>query len=295
MKSDEWLEADGLGGFASGTVSGIRTRRYHALLLTATKPPSGRVVLVNGFDAWVETERGTFSLSSQLYNPDVMHPDGARRIEQFRADPWPQWTYSLEDGTKIQFELFACNGSSITVLAWRLLTPKAKVILSFRPFLSGRDYHSTHHENGAFQFEPQIQGKRLVWHPYSGLPGIIVLSNGEYHHQPNWYRNFLYEQEGARGLDFLEDLAAPGIVSWDIARGEAVCIIAAERFENDLLSLDSSPEKLATDLRRAELSAAPEIFFTSGALRGRLLGQTRKRQNNCRGLSLVYRLGTGHV
>jgi glycogen debranching enzyme len=50
MKDDEWLEADGLGGFATGTVSGIRTRRYHALLLTATKPPSGRVVLVNGFD-----------------------------------------------------------------------------------------------------------------------------------------------------------------------------------------------------------------------------------------------------
>ena len=95
MKNDEWLEADGLGGFASGTVSGIRTRRYHALLLAATKPPSGRVVLVNGFDAWVETEDGTFSLSSQLYNPDVMHPDGARRIEEFKADPWPQWIYSL--------------------------------------------------------------------------------------------------------------------------------------------------------------------------------------------------------
>ena len=55
MKQDEWLEADGLGGFASGTVSGIRTRRYHALLLTATKPPAGRLVLVNGFDASVET------------------------------------------------------------------------------------------------------------------------------------------------------------------------------------------------------------------------------------------------
>ncbi|PYN18882.1 MAG: hypothetical protein DMD99_26605, partial [Candidatus Rokuibacteriota bacterium] len=48
----EWLEADGLGGFASGTVSGMRTRRYHALLLTAITPPTGRFVLVNGFDAW---------------------------------------------------------------------------------------------------------------------------------------------------------------------------------------------------------------------------------------------------
>lgn len=253
MKNDEWLEADGLGGFASGTVSGIRTRRYHAILLTATKPPSGRVVLVNGFDAWVETEGGTFSLSSQLYTPDVMHPDGLRRIEQFKADPWPQWIYALEDGTKIQFELFARNGASVTVLAWRLLTPKVKTILSFRPSLSGRDYHSMHHENSAFHFEPQIQGKRLVWYPYTGIPGIIVLSNGEYLHQPDWYRNFLYEQERARGLDFTEDLAAPGTVSWDLARGEAVCVLAAEGFENGLLTPESSPEKLAADLRRAEL------------------------------------------
>ena len=52
--SREWLEADGLGGFASGTADGIRTRRYHAILLSATAPPSGRMVLVNGFEAWVD-------------------------------------------------------------------------------------------------------------------------------------------------------------------------------------------------------------------------------------------------
>jgi predicted glycogen debranching enzyme len=253
MKDDEWLEGEGLGGFASGTVSGIRTRRYHALLLTATKPPSGRLVLVNGFDAWIETEGGTFSLSSQLYNPDVMYPDGARRIEQFKADPWPQWIFALEDGTKIQFELFACNGASVTVLLWRALNQKGKAILSFRPFFSGRDYHSMHHENGAFHFEPQVRGKQLVWHPYAGVPGIVAFSNGEYLHQPVWYRNFLYEQERARGLDFTEDLAAPGIISWDLARGEAVCIFAAEGFDNGLLRSDRPTDKLAADLRRTEL------------------------------------------
>jgi predicted glycogen debranching enzyme len=253
VKNDEWLEADGLGGFASGTVSGIRTRRYHAILLTATKPPSGRVVLVNGFDAWVESEGEIFSLSSQLYNPDVMHPGGARMIEQFRADPWPQWIYSLEDGTEIQFELFAYNGASVTVLAWRLLTPKKKAVLSFRPFLSGRDYHSMQQENGAFRFDPQVDGKRLVWHPYPGLPGIIVLSNGEYRHQPDWYRNFLYEQEHARGLDFSEDLAAPGVITWDLSPGEAACILGAEGFENGLLASDTPAEKLAADLRGTEL------------------------------------------
>jgi glycogen debranching enzyme len=87
----EWIEADGLGGFASGTVSGIRSRRYHAVLLTATTPPAGRMVLVNGFDAWVETPNGTVALSSQRYGPDVIHPDGATRIESFEYEPWPRW------------------------------------------------------------------------------------------------------------------------------------------------------------------------------------------------------------
>ena len=83
----EWLEADGLGGFASGTVSGIRSRRYHALLLTATTPPAGRMVLVNGFDAWVETSRGTFAISSQRYGPDVIHPNRgfSNRVISIRA------------------------------------------------------------------------------------------------------------------------------------------------------------------------------------------------------------------
>ena len=76
----EWLETDGLGGFASGTTSGIRTRRYHALLLVATTPPTGRMVLVNGFDAWLDTPLGSFALSTQRYAPGVVHPDGERWI-----------------------------------------------------------------------------------------------------------------------------------------------------------------------------------------------------------------------
>ena len=95
----EWLEADGLGGFASGTVSGVRTRRYHALLLTATTPPTGRVVLVNGFDAWVDAGGRTTALTTQRYAPDVLHPDGASRIEAFASEPWPTWQFAVGDGT----------------------------------------------------------------------------------------------------------------------------------------------------------------------------------------------------
>ena len=72
----EWLEADGLGGFASGTTSGIRSRRYHALLLVATTPPTGRMVLVNGLDAWIERpgEPDEY-LTRQRYAPGIVAPE----------------------------------------------------------------------------------------------------------------------------------------------------------------------------------------------------------------------------
>src|SRR5215468_8247651 len=106
----EWLEADGRGGFASGTAAGIRTRRYHALLLVATTPPTGRMVLVNGFDAWATTPGGTSALSSQIYTPDVTHPDGAARIASFVPEPWPTWTFRLGDGIVIEHEIFVAHG-----------------------------------------------------------------------------------------------------------------------------------------------------------------------------------------
>ena len=88
----EWLEADGLGGFASGTVGGERTRRYNALLLTATTPPTGRVVLVNGIEASVETGAGAVPLTTQRYTPDVQHPGGWRRIAARASNPVPAVT-----------------------------------------------------------------------------------------------------------------------------------------------------------------------------------------------------------
>jgi predicted glycogen debranching enzyme len=113
----EWLEADGCGGFASGTVSGIRTRRYHALLLVATTPPTRRMVLVNGFDASVSTPAGTFAITSQRYAPGLTHPDGRQRMASFEPEPWPRWTYRLEDGTVVEQEIFVSHGAD-AVTRW---------------------------------------------------------------------------------------------------------------------------------------------------------------------------------
>ncbi|HVM94904.1 MAG TPA: glycogen debranching enzyme N-terminal domain-containing protein, partial [Candidatus Acidoferrales bacterium] len=230
----EWLEADGLGGFASGTVSGTRTRRYHALLLTATTPPTGRLVLVNGFDAWVETANGLFPISSQLYTPGVTHPGGADSIESFSHEPWPCWTFRLPDGTRIKQEIVVEHGTAVTSVTWRLMEPRDGVRLSLRPFLSGRDYHALHHENPAFRFDAEVGRGRVTWHPYEQLPGIVSLFNGQYEHSPDWYRNFQYDEERARGLDFVEDLATPGVLRWSLSDGEAVWLLAADGSESAL-------------------------------------------------------------
>ena len=258
----EWLEPDGLGGFASGTVGGIRTRRYHAVLLTALKPPTGRVVLVNGYDTWVDSPNGSFALSSQLYGPGFTYPDGARRVESFALDPWPRWTFSLEDGAKVQQELFMLKGAAVTALSWRLVNPRSGLTLSLRPFISGRDYHSLHHENPVFNFAAQQNNGKIVWHPYEGLPGIIALSNGGYRQQPDWYRNFLYEEERNRGLDYAEDLATPGVFHWDLAAGEAVLILAAEGNERGVLSAPMPAASCIESLRERE-RARRKTFSTA--------------------------------
>src|SRR6516165_12483565 len=168
----EWLEADGLGGFASGTVSGIRTRRYHASLLTATTPPAGRMVLVNGFDAWVETSRGAFAISSQRYGPDVIHPDGASRVESFEHEPWPRWRYKIDDNIVVEQELLVPKGESAVLMSWRVVsaTDEASIKLKVRPFLSGRDFHATHRENGAFKFSAEQNGECVTFRSYDGVP-----------------------------------------------------------------------------------------------------------------------------
>jgi predicted glycogen debranching enzyme len=231
----EWLEADGLGGFASGTVAGLRTRRYHALLLTATTPPTGRMVLVNGLDAWAETHGARFELSSQWYAPGVLGGRGAENIESFKSSPWPEWIYKFGDGTRIQQEIFVVAGAPLTCVAWKLLFAASPVRLTVRPFLSGRDYHGLHRSNPSFRFDAAIGAGRVAWQPYRDVPGVTAFHNGVYSHGPQWYLNFLYRSEQARGLDCEEDLASPGSISWQLDAAEAELILAATPYAAESL------------------------------------------------------------
>src|SRR5262249_11776167 len=156
--------------------------------LPATTPPTGRLVLVNGVEAWLESGSGTCALSSQRYAPDVVHPDGATRIVSFTRDPWPAWEFELPDGTRVRQEILLQHGAGAAAIGWTLLAGAAAT-LHARLLLSGRDYHSLHHENGAFRFDADVADASIAFAPYDGVPAVIALTNGEYRHAPDWYRN----------------------------------------------------------------------------------------------------------
>src|SRR5688572_29425258 len=88
----EWLEANGLGGYASSTVSGAHSRRYHGLLVASLHPPVNRVVLVSKLDETIKIAGESFQLGSNQY-PNVVHPDGHRYLESFERQMFPVFQY----------------------------------------------------------------------------------------------------------------------------------------------------------------------------------------------------------
>lgn len=250
---NEWLETDGLGGFASNTVGGIRTRRYHGLLLCASTPPTGRFMLVNGFDACVSTLDGTFHISSQRYSSDAIAPEGYKLIEAFDHEPWPTWRFRLPDGTIIEQEIFVRHGQPIAALSWRAIGNKLPVKLTVRPFMSGRDYHALHHENAAFKFDPAQGDGKFTWKPYPGVPAIVAYSTGQYSHRPHWYRSFFYNEEAMRGFDATEDLAAPGVFDFELDGSNEAALILGAQVDEKIKFPGSDVRSCLAELRSREL------------------------------------------
>src|SRR5678815_4330125 len=100
----EWLETNGLGGFASSTIAGINTRRYHGLLVAATEPPVGRKVLLSKLEETLVIGGRRYDLSTNQY-PGVVHPQGYQYLKAFRLDPFPAYTYEVE-GVEIEKVVF---------------------------------------------------------------------------------------------------------------------------------------------------------------------------------------------
>lgn len=215
----EWLETAGNGAYATGTVSRVRTRRYHTLLMHADSPSSGRRMLVPGFDAWIEFGGTRFPITQQRYHGAEPDPGFWGTITDFEFRPWPAWTFATPAGTWRE-ELFISADSGETVLRWSGadVPPAARFYL--RPFLSCRDYHALRTRDDSFNMEPvQIDDSLLVWRPYLDAPGMAIFTSGTYSHEPYWYEHFDYSEERTRGFDHMEDLASPGVFSWPLGHG----------------------------------------------------------------------------
>ncbi len=260
----EWLETNGRGGFASGTVSGANTRRYQALLLTVQQPGTDRYVLVNHIEEWLSVDGEQILLSTNLY-PDTVHPQGYLHCTSFVSIPWPTWIYTYKRKT-IQREILCIWGRDAALVRWKLTDPMGDdVVLTVRPMLTGRDYHALHHENEQLSAQATINKGLVTWQPYQGLPVVRAFHSGTYRHAPDWYRQVRFPLEQERGLDFGEDWWSPGYFLLTLKPGEEQTLTFTSETVNRLDSADLAHKERARRMRVQK--AVPDADRLSNALR----------------------------
>jgi len=243
----EWLETNGTGGYAMGTVSGTNTRRYHGLLVAALRPPVERSVILSKLEEELEMDGAAVELGANQY-PGAVHPQGFQHLVEFDSIPSPQWRYEAA-GNHVEKRLFMVAGEQTVVVQYRASRPCR---LHVRPFLAFRDYHSLTYANPTL--DGGVRRERpatLRIRPYAALPELrFHHSGGEFHAEGCWYCNLEYLEELDRGLEFREDLYCPGVLSFDLGPEQPVYIVATlEDGEYDGARV--------AELERARRAAAP--------------------------------------
>ena len=246
----EWLETNGLGGFASSTIAGLNTRRYHGLLVAATKPPVGRMVLLSKLEETLIIDGRRVELSCNRY-PGVVHPQGHLHLKEFRLDPFPVFVYEV-DGFELEKSLFMVHGENTAVIQYELRGPETGACtLELRPLIAFRDYHSTTHENSAINHAIAVTPGLVECQPYGGLPKLVLAHTAaDVHAIGDWYRNFEYSAEQERGLDYREDLFCPAMLTFDLRRYARPAVIA---------STEAHDAKTAPRLREAEIQRRQNV------------------------------------
>ena len=203
----EWLETNGLGGYAMSTVTGQNTRRYHGLLVAATKPPVGRMVLLSKLEETLLVDGRRIDLSTNRF-PGTRHPEGFRFLKEFRLEPFPTWVFEAE-GIVLERTLFMVHGENTIAVSYRLLSDTAGVKLEVRPLVAFRDFHALTHENANLDRGVEIASGQIRVTPYEGVPALYFTHDGQAEQAGDWSRFFEYEEEERRGFDFREDLWHP--------------------------------------------------------------------------------------
>jgi glycogen debranching enzyme len=248
----EWLETNGIGGFASSSIVGMNTRRYHALLTAATRPPVGRVIMLSKLEETLIVDGKRFELSVNRY-PGVVHPEGFRYLCEFRLDPCPTFVYEA-GGIHLEKRVFMVQGENTTVVEYAIT---GAATLELRPLIAVRDFHSTSHENSAFNSAIERHDGVIKLTPYAGMPPLYLFHDGATVGAGcGWYRNFEYDRERERGLEFREDLYNPAVFTFE-GSGRIVA------------SLTEHPAATAVPVKRTsatlvgELARAAEQFIVA--------------------------------
>lgn len=231
----EWLETNGRGGYAMGTVAGANTRRYHGLFTVALDPPVNRFQAVNRLQESLFIHDVRYEISCQPY-PGVVYPQGYKHLEQFRLDPFPIWTYAVADA-RLEKAFFLRYGEDTAVVLYHLVSGP-EVLLEARPLFSCRGHHGLAKEDGRFEnrLETSPRGLRLA--PIDGLAVHVASKEGTFSPDSFWYRNQEYVWEERRGMDRREDVFGPGAFQFRLKPGESAALVISteERDSAEALS-----------------------------------------------------------
>jgi len=241
-----------MGGYASSTIIGLNTRRYHGLLVAATKPPAGRMVLLSKMEETVVLDGRRYDLSTNRY-PGVVHPCGYFFLAEFRLDPFPTFVFKVE-GVEITKRVFMVHGENTVVIQYDFLGLDCKFEL--RPLIAFRDYHATTRRNDALNPGIQNEAGVVTLAPYAGMPPLYLSHDAAVESTGEWYFNFEYDIELERGFDDREDLFNPLVARYDVQPGSSVNIIAStERHQ----VAEADALRRSELERRAEVGAAPLV------------------------------------
>jgi predicted glycogen debranching enzyme len=225
----EWLVTNGLGGYASGTVAGSLTRRYHGVLVAALRPPSERTLLVSKLEEAVEYDGATFSLGVNRWTGDVIDPRGYLHIESFRLEgTTPVWTYAFDDAL-LEKRIWMEQAAHTTYVHYHLRRARGAVKLRWKVLVNFRDFHaSTHAGDWRMDIQPVEGGLRVK--AFDGATPFYLLSATAAARPAHvWYRNYLLAAERARGLDDREDHLHAATFHAELRRGEAVTFVASTK------------------------------------------------------------------
>jgi len=221
----EWLVTNGIGGFASGTVAGVTTRRYHGLLVAALKPPLGRTLLVARLEETAQYDGGEYTLFADRWAGGTVSPKGYNELERFRLEgTTPVWTFACADA-RLEKRVWMQTEVNTTFVQYSLLSASRPLHLDLKVLVNYRDYHlATHAGNWHMNVEPLEHGLRII--AFEGATPFYVLSASASKEPAHvWYRDFDLAAERERGLDDREDHLHAGTFHTSLEAGESITIV----------------------------------------------------------------------